>query len=68
MDGERRALEFFALEGYRQGRLSRGQVSELLGFEFNETERFLKEHGAFAPLSLEEFTRSSDALEGLLNR
>jgi predicted HTH domain antitoxin len=40
--GNRRALEMFALEGYRTGELSRGQVSELLDLEFNETERFLK--------------------------
>ncbi len=67
-DGERRALELFALEGYRQGSLSRGQVSELLDLEFNETEGFLKKHQAFIPLSRQEFARSSKGLEGLLNR
>jgi hypothetical protein len=71
LDGERggrRALEMFALEGYRAGELSRGQVSELLDLEFNETERFLKEHKAFIPLTLEEFERSSESLERLLSR
>jgi predicted HTH domain antitoxin len=66
--GNRRALEMLALEGYRTGELSRGQVSELLGQEFNETERFLKEHNAFIPLTMEEFQRSSKGLEGLLAR
>jgi hypothetical protein len=31
--GNRRALEIFALEGYRTGALSRGQVSELLDLD-----------------------------------
>jgi predicted HTH domain antitoxin len=67
-DGERRALQIFALEGYRQAKLSRGQVSELLGLEFNETEAFLKSNNAFIPLSREEFARSSSGLEALLAR
>jgi len=66
--GHRRALEMLALEGYRAGELSRGQVSELLDLEFNETERFLKEHKAFIPLTMEEFQRSSEGLEELLSR
>lgn len=67
-DGERRALELFALEGYRQEKLSRGQVSELLRLEFNETEAFLKRNNAFARFTREEFARSSAGLEGLLAR
>jgi len=66
--GNRRALEMFALEGYRAGELSRGQVSELLALEFNETERFLKDHLAFAPLTLQEFERSAERFEGLLSQ
>src|SRR5438046_2908865 len=34
----RRALEMLALEGYREGQLSRGQVSEILGWSVFETE------------------------------
>jgi len=66
--GGRRGLEMFALEGYRAGELSRGQVSELLDLEFNETEQFLKEHKAVIPLTLEEFQRDSEGLEKLLSR
>lgn len=65
--GQRRALEIFALEGYRQGSLSRGQVSELLEMEFNETEAFLKKHNVIVPLSRDEFERSSRGLERLLS-
>ena len=64
--GSRRALERLALEGYRAGELSRGQVGELLGFSFYETEEFLKENGAEIKITLEEFNDRSAALEQLL--
>lgn len=41
---EKRILEALALDGYRTGDLSRGQVSELLGLSFSATERFLHDH------------------------
>jgi predicted HTH domain antitoxin len=45
-DLDRKALEAVAIEGYRQAALSQGQVGELLGLGFSETEAFLKAHGA----------------------
>ena len=57
-----------ALEGFRVGELSRGQVSELLDMEFNETERFLKEHGCGSGLTLEEFERDAKRLRDFLAR
>jgi hypothetical protein len=45
-DAAQRAREMLVLEGYREGRLSRGQVSEMLGLGFHETEVFLAEHHA----------------------
>jgi predicted HTH domain antitoxin len=71
LDGERgsqRALEMLALEGYRSGELSRGQVSEMLDLEFNETERFLKERGCGLGLSFEEYERDSKRLREFLAR
>jgi hypothetical protein len=65
---DRRALEVFALEGYRSGELSRGKVGELLGLGFYDTEEFLKRNGAEIKLSSEEFERSSAALENLIGR
>ena len=56
--GQRRALEKLALEGYRAGELSRGQVSELLGQSFYETEAFLKEHDCGLGLTFEQHQRS----------
>ena len=40
----REMLEAFAVEGYRTEKLSRGQVSELLGLNFWQTEEFLRRH------------------------
>jgi len=62
----RRALEMLALEGYRAGDLSRGQVGALLGLSFYETEEFLKKNHAYIEFTLKEFQEGSDALETLL--
>lgn len=67
-DGERRALEIFAVEGYRRGKLSRGQVSELLGMEFNETEKLLKDNGCGLGLSANEYEQDSRRLREFLAR
>ncbi|HZP82389.1 MAG TPA: UPF0175 family protein [Chthonomonadaceae bacterium] len=67
-DLPRRILEAVAVEGYRQGALSRGQVSELLGLSFYDTEAFLKERGAFSPYSIAEVEKGRVALEGLRQR
>ncbi len=54
------------LRGYRAGELSRGQVSELLDLEFNETEAFLKNHGCGLGLSFEEYEEDSTRLREFL--
>jgi predicted HTH domain antitoxin len=40
----RHLLEQAAVEGYRSGELSRGQVAQMLHLEWEETEEFLAEH------------------------
>lgn len=50
----RRALEALAIEGYRAGALTRGQVGSLLELNFWETESFLKERAAFLQYTLED--------------
>ena len=62
----RRAMEMLALEGYREGRLSRGQVSEMLDLEFNETEQFLLQLGADQEYSIEDFRQDSQNLRQFL--
>jgi predicted HTH domain antitoxin len=46
-DLSRRALEALAIEAYRAVLISQPQVGEILGLDFWETERFLKERRAF---------------------
>jgi predicted HTH domain antitoxin len=65
-DGQRRALEMLALEGYRSEELSRGQVGKLLGMGFHETEEFLKKNRAFIEYTREEYEQSHAALERIL--
>ncbi len=67
-DLSRKILEAIAVEGYRQGALSRGQVSELLGLSFHDTEAFLKERKAYSPYSAEDVEKGRAALESLLKR
>lgn len=47
-DLPRIALEALALEGYREGKLSTGQVRRLLGYNTRmQVHAFLKDHGVF---------------------
>jgi|ERR1035437_1241862 predicted HTH domain antitoxin len=50
----RKAVEAIAVEGYRSGALSAGEVGEMLGLTINETDGFLKERGLFAAENLED--------------
>jgi predicted HTH domain antitoxin len=45
-DVPRKTLEALAVQAYKDGILSRGQVGEMLSMNFWETEAFLKERGA----------------------
>jgi len=65
-DFERRAQEALAIEGYRSGALSGGQVAEMLNLSRYEADGFLKERGVEPPFSLEEFYQSQSALDALL--
>lgn len=48
-DVPRRTLEAIAVEGYRDGTLTRDQVGRLLSLSFWDTESFLKERRAHLP-------------------
>lgn len=64
----RRATEALAIEGYRTGALSLGEVAELLDFSINEADGFLKERGIFAIENLEEIEADTVTLEELLSK
>ncbi|HEX7180939.1 MAG TPA: UPF0175 family protein [Thermoanaerobaculia bacterium] len=61
-DVSRGALEAVAVEGYRDGALTRDQVGRLLGLSFWETEAFLKERQAYLAYTEEDFEQDRRAL------
>lgn len=66
-DPTTRARQMLVLEGYREGRLSRGQAAEMLGLGFHEAEVFFKRHGAEQQPGWPEQEASSEKLRSLLN-
>lgn len=64
----RELLEAFAVEAYRSEKLSRGQVSELLGLNFWETEEFLRKRGAFLHYDLNDLEQDREALRIALSK
>ena len=62
-DVSRGALEAIALEGYRDGTLSREQVGRILGLSFWETEAFLKERQAYLAYDEEDLEQDRRRLD-----
>jgi predicted HTH domain antitoxin len=67
-EGSHRALEACAIEGYRSGQLSRGQVSELLGLSLWETEALLKERDCGLGITFAEYERDVEGARAFLAR
>jgi predicted HTH domain antitoxin len=64
-DVSRGTLQAIAVEGYREGALTRGQVARLLGLSFWETEAFLKERQAYLAYTEEDFEQDREEVEAL---
>ena len=65
-DLSRRALEAFALEEYRSGRVTEAELQKMLGFGTRyKLDGFLKEHGVWIDYTLEDFHREVDSLRNL---
>ena len=65
-DLSRRVLEGFALEEYKAGRISKGQLRRLLGFETRyELDGFLKAHQAWANVTIDDLRRDVQDLKSL---
>jgi hypothetical protein len=63
-DLERKALEALAVEGYRDGRLTRPELRRLLGFATRaEVDGFLKRHGVFDPTTMADVERDLQDLD-----
>lgn len=65
-DIPRRILEAVAVEGYRSGVLTRGQVQRLLHLSWWETEAFLKGRQAYLPYDEEDLEQDRKALDRVL--
>jgi predicted HTH domain antitoxin len=64
----RRALEALAVEGYRSGALSSGQVGQMLNLDFWETETFLKEREAYLHYSAKDLEQDRLTHERILGK
>lgn len=59
---ERTAREALAIEGYRSGILSLGEVAEMLNLSINDADGFLKERGIPSLITAEDVKADTDAL------
>jgi hypothetical protein len=65
-DLARRALEAWAAEEYRLGRVHKPDLRRLLGFETSyEIDGFLKSHNVFDEYTMEDFEQERQALKEL---
>ena len=62
-DLSRRALEAFALEELRAGRITEPQLCEMLGLARIQIDGFLKSHGIFHDYTMADFERERAALK-----
>jgi hypothetical protein len=63
----RQMLEAFAAEAYRAQRLSRHQLSHLLGLDYWQVEEFLTRHAARRPFTLDDLQIDRRSLSRLCN-
>lgn len=61
----RLTLELLAVEGYRRATLSSGQVGEMLGLDYWQTQEFLMAHGAYPQYDVQDFKQDMATLERL---
>lgn len=59
----RQVLEAYAIESYRQEKMSLGQVAELLGLSIDETNAFLKQHNIPLNYDREDLEQDIQAVE-----
>jgi hypothetical protein len=64
-DLPRRALEGFALEELRSGRITEAQLREMLGLARIELDGFLKAHGIYQKYTVEDFEDERRAVKEL---
>jgi hypothetical protein len=66
VDLSRRALESFALEEFKSGRITKPELRRLLGYGTRwKLDGFLKAHGVYEDYTLEDFEQERQALRSL---
>lgn len=66
-DAAVRAREMLVIQGYREGRLSRGQAAEMLGLGFYEAEELFRRYGADQQPTWEDMEHSASKLRSLID-
>jgi hypothetical protein len=64
-DLSRRALESFALEELRAGRITEPELCRMLGLQRLQLDGFLKAHDVYEDYTLEDFEKERQALKEL---
>jgi len=64
-DLSRRALEAFALEELKAGRITEPELGRMLGLARLQIDGFLKAHGVYEDYTLEDFEQERQALKEL---
>lgn len=67
-DISRQMLEAFAIENYRQEKMSLGQIAELLGFSIDEANAFLKKHKIPLNYDFEDLAEDHRAIEMFVHK
>ena len=65
-DPSRRALEAFALEEFRAGHISQPELRRMLGLARIQMDGFLKSHGIYEDMTLEDVERDVADLKASL--
>jgi predicted HTH domain antitoxin len=68
IDLSREVLEAYAIESYRQEKMSLGQVAEMLELSISETHAFLKDHNIRLNYDLQDLERDSRTIERFLKK
>ena len=64
----RAVIEAYAIESYRQEKMSLGQLAELLGLSLGEADAFLKEHDVSLIYDRDDLAEDRRAIEKFLVR
>lgn len=67
-DPARALIEGLAVDGYRSGRLSRGQVAEMLGLSFHQAEKWFVEKKLPRNYGMQEFEQDLQTIDELFGR